>query len=175
MARNAALNAPNEPLDGFDRRILAVLAGDARISVTALAERIGLSKTPTQRRLARLIEGGVIRGFRAEIDPAKLDLDHVAFVQVRLSDTSEAALGAFGEAVARVPEIETCHLIAGPFDYLLKVRTRDIRAYREVMGERISTLPHVASTSTFVSMQAVKEGASLTTVQSAGGSVQRHS
>ena len=148
---------PNGPLDRFDRRILDVLAAEGRLSVTALAARIGLSKTPTQTRLARLLRRRVIRGFRAVIDPAALALDHVAFVQVRLADTREAALDAFAEAVARVPEIETCHMIAGPFDYLLKVRTRDVRAYRTVLGEHISTLPFVAGTSTFVAMETVKD------------------
>ena len=80
----------------------------------------------------------------------------MAFVEVRLSDTREAALGAFDAAVQKVPEIESCHMIAGAFDYLLKVRTRDVRHYRRVLGEVISTLPHVAGTSTHVSMDAVK-------------------
>ena len=67
------------------------------------------------------------------------------------------ALGAFNDAVGKVAEIESCHMIAGAFDYLLKVRTRDVRQYRRVLGEVISALPHVASTSTHVSMQAVKD------------------
>ncbi|MCE8467541.1 Lrp/AsnC ligand binding domain-containing protein, partial [Rhodovulum sulfidophilum] len=82
---------------------------------------------------------------------------HVAFVELRLSDTREAALRAFNAAVRAIPEIEECHMIAGGFDYLLKVRTADMAAYREVMGERISALPHVANSSTFVAMEAVKE------------------
>lgn len=142
-------------LDGFDRKILAIVAEDGRISVTDLARRVGLSKTPCQVRLRRLVTSGVIRGFRAVIDPARLGLDHVAFAEVKLSDTREAALEAFNAAVRRIPEVEECHMIASSFDYLLKVRTADIRRYRLVLGERISSLPHVASTSTFVAMQSV--------------------
>jgi Lrp/AsnC family leucine-responsive transcriptional regulator len=144
-------------LDEFDRKIIAVLRTDGRISVTDLAQRIGLSKTPCQVRLRRLIEAGVIRGFTALIDPAKLGLDHVAFAEVKLSDTREVALRAFNEAVQRIPEVEECHMIASSFDYLLKVRTSDIRRYRMVLGEKISSLPHVASTSTYVAMETVKD------------------
>lgn len=144
-------------IDEFDRRIIAALREDGRMTVTRLAERIGLSKTPAQIRLRRLIDGGVIRGFRAVVDPARLGLDHVAFAEVKLSDTREAALREFNAAVLRVPEIEECHMIASSFDYLLKVRTSDIRDYRRVLGERISSLPHVASTSTYVAMETVRE------------------
>jgi Lrp/AsnC family leucine-responsive transcriptional regulator len=144
-------------LDDFDRKIIAVLRTDGRISVTDLAQRIGLSKTPCQVRLRRLIEAGVIRGFTALVDPAKLGLDHVAFAEVKLSDTREVALRAFNEAVQRIPEVEECHMIASSFDYLLKVRTSDIRRYRMVLGEKISSLPHVSSTSTFVAMETVKD------------------
>ncbi len=136
------------------------LAVEGRLSATALAGRIGLSKTPTQARLKRLQERGVILGFRVVVNHALLERDHVAFAEVKLTDTREAALSAFNEAVAKVREIESCHMIAGAFDYLLKVRTRDIAAYRRVLGERISTLPHVASTSTYVAMQTVKDGSS---------------
>ncbi|MDQ2090220.1 Lrp/AsnC family transcriptional regulator [Marimonas arenosa] len=144
-------------LDLFDRRILSVLAGEGRISVTDLARRIGLSKSPTQARLKRLEESGIILGYRAMFDAVRLGLDHVAFVEVRLSDTREAALRAFNAAVAKIPEVEQAHMMAAGFDYLLKVRTRDMQQFRRVLGEDISALPHVASTSTYVAMQAVKE------------------
>lgn len=143
--------------DQFDRKILDILAVDARISVTELARRIGLSKSPTQARLKRLEDHGIIQGYTALFDPIRLGRDHVAFVEVKLSDTREAALAAFNQAVIRVPEVEQCHLIAGAFDYLLKVRTAGMIGYRAVLAEKISTLPHVANTSTYVAMQAVKE------------------
>jgi len=135
------------------------IAVDGRISVTELSKRIGLSKSPTQARLRRLEESGVVRGYCALFDPILLGRDHVAFVEVKLSDTREKALGAFNSAVLQIPQIEQCHLIAGAFDYLLKVRTSGMGSYRLVLAERISTLPHVASTSTYVAMQAVKEDA----------------
>jgi Lrp/AsnC family leucine-responsive transcriptional regulator len=145
-------------LDSYDRRIVDVLSAEGRISVTELAQRVGLSKTPCQVRMRRLVEAGVITGFRAVLDRAKLGMDHVAFAEVKLSDTREAALDEFNAAVRRIPEVEECHMIAGGFDYLLKVRTADIRKYRIVLGEKISSLPHVANTTTFVAMETVKEG-----------------
>lgn len=148
-------------LDQFDRAILKWLALDGRMPVTELATKVGLSKTPCQVRVKRLQADGYILGFRAMLNPGKLGLEHIAFVEVRLTSTTESALKAFNTAVQRVPEIEQCHMIAGAFDYLLKVRTSDIRSYREVLGEVISALPHVAGTSTHVSMEAVKDRAVL--------------
>ncbi|MFZ5752585.1 MAG: Lrp/AsnC family transcriptional regulator [Pseudomonadota bacterium] len=144
-------------LDGFDRAILRELSADGRLPVVELARRIGLSKTPTQARVRRLEELGVIAGYRAVLSPIRMGLAHVAFVEVRLSDTREAALQAFNRAVRALPEVEECHMMAAAFDYLLKVRTSDIGDYRRVLGERISALPHVAATSTYVAMEAVKD------------------
>lgn len=146
-----------DDLDDFDRAILRLLAQEGRLSVTDLAARISLSKSPTQTRLRRLEAAGYIRGYRARLDQRRLGRGHVAFVEVKLADTREPALAAFNAAVRALPEVEECHMIAGAFDYLLKVRTADILAYRHVLAERISRLPHVAATSTHVAMEAVKE------------------
>lgn len=144
-------------LDSFDHHIIDALTRDGRMTVTELARQVGLSKTPCQVRLRRLIDEGVIRGFRALVDAGKLGMDHIAFATVKLSDTREKALGEFNQAVRKIREVEECHMIASNFDYLLKVRTTDIRKYRIVLGEKISSLPHVASTSTFVAMETVQE------------------
>ena len=150
---------PSAPeLDDFDRAMLRVLATEGRIPAVDLARRVGLSQSPVQARLKRLEEAGVITGYRAVLDPIRMGQAHVAFVEVRLSDTREAALQAFNRAVLTIPEVEECHMIASRFDYLLKVRTSDISAYRRVLAERLSALPHVASTSTYVAMEAVKDG-----------------
>ena len=128
---------PNDLLDSYDAAILEVLGAEGRISATELSARIGLSKSPTQARMKRLEASGVIRGYGARLDRVKMGQAHVAFVEVRLSDTREAALQAFNKAVLQVGEIEECHMIASRFDYLLKVRTADIKAYRRVLAERI--------------------------------------
>ena len=151
-------------MDRFDRAILDTLARDGRVSMTDLAARVGLSKTPVIARVRRLEALGVITGYRAEFSAQKLGLDHVAFVEIRLSDTREQALQAFNTAIRAIPEVEECHLIAGGFDYLVKVRTRDIAAYRRVLGDHISRLPHLASTSTYVSMETVRDAGVQTVV-----------
>ncbi len=147
----------NSELDQFDAEILRIVSQNGRIPVADLARRIGLSKTPCQVRLKRLQEQNYIVGFRAVLNPQKLGQEHVAFTEVKLSDTREEALSEFNTAVQSIPEIEQCHMIAGSFDYLVKIRTSDIQAYRKLLGETISMLPHVSNTSTFVAMQSVKD------------------
>ncbi|WP_298356184.1 Lrp/AsnC family transcriptional regulator [uncultured Litoreibacter sp.] len=147
----------DKTLDDYDQAILRVLAAEGRISITDLAGQINLSNTPTQARVKRLEKDGIITGYKAMLDPVKLGLDHIAFVEVKLDDTREAALSAFNAAVMAVPEVEECHMTASRFDYILKVRTSSMKAYRQVLGEQISSLPHVSNTSTHVVMEAVKE------------------
>ena len=146
-----------ENLDRADLQIIKELQENARMTVTELASRVGLSKTPCQLRIRRLEEQGYITGYTILVDQNKLGLCHIAFVQVTLNDTSSKALTAFNTAVLKVREIEQCHMIAGGFDYLLKVRTKDMVSYRTVLGEKLSSLPHVVQTSTFVVMESVKD------------------
>lgn len=129
-----------DDLDQFDRRILEVLSEDGRIPVTELSKKSAFQDS-CQARLKRLVDEGYIVGFRAAIDPEKLGLDHIAFTTVKLSDTREAALEAFNTAVRKIREVEECHMIASSFDYLLKVRTPNIRRYREVLGEKFRACP----------------------------------
>lgn len=144
-------------LDQTDRKILRIMQTDGRISITQLSEKVGLSKTPCQMRVKKLQDYGYILGYRAVLDPMKMGLGHVTFIEVKMNDTTPKALKAFDDAIRKIPEIEMCHLIAGGFDYLLKVRTTDIVSYRQILGEVISSLPYVNSTSTHVSMEAVKD------------------
>ncbi len=144
-------------LDRIDRNILSALSREGRLLMSELAAKVGLSKTPVQARVKRLESEGYIRGYAAMVDRERMGEGHVAFVQVKLSETRSAALDAFNRAVLAVPEVEQCHIIASSFDYLLKVRTTDIASYRRVLGEKISALPHVSQTSTYVAMETVKD------------------
>ena len=144
-------------LDQIDRKIIDQLTSDARQPVAEIARRVGLSKTPVAARIKYLEDIGLITGYRAVLNPIKMGLSHIAYVEVKLNDTRQSALTKFNAAVKLVQEIEECYMIAGGFDYLLKVRSHDIAEYRRIMGEKISALPHVNATSTYVAMEAVIE------------------
>lgn len=144
-------------LDKFDHAILNALQCNARITLTALANDVGLSKTPCQIRMKRLESEGYILGYGARVNHSKLGENHVAFTQVTLKQTNSRALKSFNEAIKAIPAVEQCHMIAGSFDYLVKVRTRNMDEYREVLGEKISALPNVLQSSTFVVMESVKD------------------
>ncbi len=145
----------NGKLDNIDRKILKALQGDGRMSITDLSDVVGLSKTPCADRVKRLEKSGLIKGYRAELSARDLGLPYITFVQVTLERTTTDVLDKFNAAAKRVPEIESCHMIAGGFDYLLKVRTGDMAQYRKVLGNDIGTLPGVASTHTYAVMETV--------------------
>jgi Lrp/AsnC family leucine-responsive transcriptional regulator len=145
------------PLDRIDQGIIAELQQNARLTLTELSARVGLSKTPCQARMRRLENEGYILKYAALVNHGKLGTRHIAFVQVTLSDTRTRALDTFNQEIRKIPEVEQCHMIAGGFDYLLKVRTTDIEHYRIILGEKISSLPYVTHTSTFVVMESVKD------------------
>lgn len=147
----------SDDLDQIDRRILGALARNARLSMAALADVVGLSKTPVTQHLKRLEAEGYITGYHAALDADRLGLAQVAFVQVTLTETTATALEAFNAAVRAAPGIESCHMIAGGFDYLLKIRSRDVPAYRKALTDVIAHLPHVAQTTTFMAMETVKD------------------
>ena len=144
-------------LDAIDRRILVEVQKNGRIQVVDLAEAVGLSKSPCLKRLRRLEQTGFIRGYRAELDPDKIAQGYLVYVQVKLESTKRDWLETFNAAIQNVPEIMTCHMMSGGYDYLLKVRTRDMHAYRELLGDVISDLPGVQQTETYPVMEQVKD------------------
>ncbi len=143
--------------DSIDRRILDELQVNGRLSMVDLANKVHLTKTPSSGRVKRLEKEGVIEGYYAKLNPLKLGLNHLMIVHVNLTKTVDNSLKDFHEAVNQIPEIETCLMIAGPFDYMLKVRTRDIVHFRDLLGEKISKLPNVMQTHSFAVMETVRE------------------
>lgn len=143
-------------IDRIDRRILAVLQGDGRITTLDLAERVGLSATATTERVKRLTRDGYILGYGARLDPGKLDLGLLVFVEVLLDRTSPDVFDSFGRAVERAPEVLECHMVAGGFDYLIKSRVKDMTAYRRFLADVILALPGVRETRTYAVMEEVK-------------------
>jgi Lrp/AsnC family transcriptional regulator, leucine-responsive regulatory protein len=144
-------------MDHIDKSILRQLQDNARLSIVELAKRVNLSKTPCTERVHKLERAGTIVGYRAELNPLHLNAEHVAFVQVILSTSTAKALEMFNQAALNIPEIQSCHMIAGDYDFLLKIRTRDIHEYRCILGEKINELPHVQQTHTHVVMETVKD------------------
>ena len=147
--------------DSIDRRILSELQSNGRLPIVELANRVHLTKTPTAERVKRLERTGVIKGYRAELEPELLGAGHVIIVHVSLTQTSDNALELFNRAVHRIPEIQSCYMLAGQFDYMLKVRTSDITHYRNVLGDQIGKLPGVQQTHSYVALEVVKENATI--------------
>lgn len=143
-------------LDPIDLQILGELQADGRLTNVELARRVGLSPTPCLERVRRLERDGVIRGYRAELDPAPLDAGLIVFVEVAIDRTSHEAFDRFALAAKALAEVAECHMVAGGFDYLLKVRVSDMQAYRDFLGRALAEVPHIRETRTYVVMEEVK-------------------
>jgi len=146
----------NIPIDTIDRRLLNVLQSDGRATIVDLAERVGLSATATTERLRRLTRDGFILGYAARLNPDKLERGLLVFIEVKLDRTTPDVFDRFAKAVARAPEVLECHMVAGGFDYLLKIRIADMHAYRRFLGEVLLSLPGVRETHTFAVMEEIK-------------------
>ncbi|MEP2534227.1 Lrp/AsnC ligand binding domain-containing protein [Shimia sp.] len=144
-------------LDRIDQRILEELEADGRLSIVELATRVNLTNTPCSERVKRLERTGYITGYHAVLDKAKLGMGHLMAVQVSLAATAgENSLDAFNAAIVSVPEVESCLMLAGSFDYVMTVRTRDISHFRQVLGEKINKMPGIMQTNSFAVMEVVK-------------------
>ncbi len=147
--------------DKFDRRILAILQVDGRVSTVELAERVGLSPTTTGERLRRLQKDGYITGFGARLDPHRLGFGLLVFVEVLLDKTTPDVFDKFAQAVRDMPEVLECHMVAGGFDYLVKTRVADMASYRRFLGDILLSLPGVRETRTYAVMEEVKNDSPL--------------
>ncbi len=148
-------------LDSTDLAILAALQDNARLPIVELARRVNLSPTPCTLRIRRMEEAGIIDGYHARLRPRALGLALMVFVTVSLKSTDEKTLRAFNAAVKPVKQILECHMVGGGFDYLLKIRVRDMAEYRDVLGGIIGALPMVESTHSYFVMEEVKEETTL--------------
>jgi len=150
-----------QTLDNIDKNILRILQNDGRISIVNLAERVGLTKTPCLTRLRRLEKTGYIDGYQARINPHKVDQSYLVYVQVKLENTTSQTLRNFNQAAKATPDIMSCHMLSGGYDYLLKIRTRDMASYRELLGDVIASLPGVLTTASFPVMEEVMDRATI--------------
>ncbi|QDQ28119.1 leucine-responsive transcriptional regulator Lrp [Chitinimonas arctica] len=151
----------NNGLDRIDRKILRELQEDGRIANIDLAKRIGLSPTACLERVKRLTRDAYILGYGARLNPEKLDAGLLVFVEVLLDRTTPEVFERFKLAVTDRPEVQECHLVAGGFDYLVKARVRDMKAYRDFLGNTLLSLPGVRETHTYAVMEEVKHATSI--------------
>jgi Lrp/AsnC family transcriptional regulator, leucine-responsive regulatory protein len=150
------MNLANRQLDQIDRRILAELQQNARLSNTELAERAGVSASPCWRRVRQLEESGVIERYVTLLDPAKLGLAVSVFVQVRLATQVESALEIFERAILARPEVMECYLMTGDADYLLRVVVADLGTYERFLMDHLTRVPGVANIRSSFALRSVK-------------------
>jgi len=144
-------------LDAIDKRILKELQLNARISNVDLSKKVNLSPTPCLERVKRLEKSGMILGYHANICPVKTNISLLVFIEVTLERTTNSVFKEFAEMASHYAEILECHMIAGGFDYLLKLRFKDIQEYREFLGDGLVKLPKVSLTHTYIVSEEVKD------------------
>jgi Lrp/AsnC family leucine-responsive transcriptional regulator len=143
-------------LDGIDKRIVAALQADGRLAMVDLADKVGLSATPCQRRVKRLEEEGVIARYAALVAPSAVGLDLQAMVQVTLDDHSEKTVEAFEAAIRARPEVVACYAMTGDMDFLLHVLAPDLAQFSDFAMKALLRMPGVRGTRSSFIMQAVK-------------------
>lgn len=143
--------------DRFNERILQELSLDGRITNAELAERVGLSASACLRRTQDLERKGFIKGYRAVLDSSAMGIGFTAYIAVGLSDHSKKSQSAFEKAITRSKEVVECHNITGSFEYLLRIETMDLSAYKVFHTDVLGTLPQVNSITTYVVMDSPKD------------------
>lgn len=148
--------AKNKPLDRIDINILATLQRNGRISNVNLANQVGLSASPCLDRVKRLETDGYIERYGAKLNASKLKFGMSAFIQITLDRTTSELFDSFQAAILEINEVSECHMVAGGFDYLVKIRIADMEAYRQVLGT-IVDIPGVAKNHTYVVIEEIKQ------------------
>jgi DNA-binding Lrp family transcriptional regulator len=144
-------------MDMIDRKIIAELQAEGRLTVTELAQRVGLSVAPCHRRLRELERGGAIRGYRAVVDPAAIGLGFEVLVQVTMDREDAATIADFERGLAEIAEVRHAERLFGDPDYLLRVATADIAAYQTLRDEQLATLPGVGRLTSTIVMKRIVE------------------
>ena len=148
-------------LDRIDRKILRLLQDDGRMSVTELADKVGLSVTPCSERVKRLERDGIISGYHAHLNPHALGQSLLVFVEIKLAAKSGAIFDEFRREVLKLPSVLECHLVSGDFDYLIKARIPEMNAYRKLLGDMLLALPGARESRSYVDMEEIKESLAL--------------
>ncbi|WP_136658170.1 Lrp/AsnC family transcriptional regulator [Nitratireductor sp. XY-223] len=144
-------------LDKTDKMIIATLTEDGRASVESVAQAVGLSPTPTRRRIRQLEEAGIIRGIRAEIDADKCGLELAIYVFIKLLNRDRATISQFEARIMSLPEIQRCDLITGPHDYILTLRLAGMKDYNRYLRDVLAELPGISGIETSIVIGKVKD------------------
>jgi Lrp/AsnC family leucine-responsive transcriptional regulator len=144
-------------LDRIDRKILDLLQRQGRVSMTELAEHIGLSASPCAERVKRMERDGVITGYHARVSPEALGKTLLVFVEIKLSAKSGDVFDKVKQELLHMPEVLECHLVSGSFDYLVKARLSGMSEYRHLLGDILKKLPVAAESHSYVVMEEIKE------------------
>ncbi|MEX4010302.1 Lrp/AsnC family transcriptional regulator [Neoaquamicrobium sediminum] len=147
---------PNQKIDDIDRRILRALQLDAKISLSELADEVGLSASPCARRIRLLERGGTIKGYTAIVDQEQVGLPINAFASIKLERQREEDLDRFEDAVSRWPEVLDCYLMTGQRDYLMRIVAADLAAYERFIKDKLTRLDNIASIETSFALGQVK-------------------
>jgi DNA-binding Lrp family transcriptional regulator len=144
-------------LDRIDRRLLAELQDEGRITNVELAQRVGLTAPPCLRRVRALEDDGVIRGYHADIDASKLGYTITVFALVSLKSQAEDALRQFEEHMRGLPEVRECHMLNGEIDFILKIVSRDLQSFQEFLTSKLTPAPNVGSVKTSLTIRTAKQ------------------
>ena len=143
-------------LDSIDRKLLAELQAEGRVTNVDLARRVGLTAPPCLRRVRALEEAGVIKGYHAELDAASLGFTITVFAMVSLKSQAEEDLRAFEEHIKALPEVRECHMLNGEIDFILKIVSRDLQSFQEFLTSKLTPAPNVASVKTSLTIRTAK-------------------
>ncbi|MFB0613332.1 Lrp/AsnC family transcriptional regulator [Aurantiacibacter poecillastricola] len=143
-------------LDKIDRRLLAELQSEGRVTNVDLARRVGLTAPPCLRRVRALEEEGVIRGYHADLDASKLGFAITVFAMVSLRSQAEEDLKAFEDHIKALPEVRECHMLNGEIDFILKIVSRDLQSFQEFLTSKLTPAPNVASVKTSLTIRTSK-------------------
>ncbi|GGC09922.1 AsnC family transcriptional regulator [Novosphingobium endophyticum] len=143
-------------LDEIDRRLLAELQDEGRITNVELAQRVGLTAPPCLRRVRSLEEAGIIKGYHAELDSSKLGFTITVFALVSLKSQAEEALRGFEEHMKSLPEVRECHMLNGEIDFIVKIVSRDLQSFQEFLTSKLTSAPNVDSVKTSLTIRTSK-------------------
>jgi DNA-binding Lrp family transcriptional regulator len=144
-------------LDQIDRRLLAELQDEGRVTNVELAQRVGLTAPPCLRRVRSLEESGIIKGYHAELDGAKLGFSITVFALVSLKSQAEESLRQFEDHMRLLPEVRECHMLNGEIDFILKIVSKDLQSFQEFLTSKLTPAPNVASVKTSLTIRTAKQ------------------